>query len=238
MGAEHFLLGRNFLRTYNVLDDLTAMRVTIRDPKTPRHFKPIHEVSNHKPSLVVSTEKVVLGPFELKLFKAQVISQDTNEYLFRNVMIRPSGVHNKCSFVSENTLTTVGEDGMVFLAVRNRTANENLTLQNKTVLGKAEPTTFVFKPILVDQTDETSVTSVEHVNNINVVDLSDTSTEFCSFAQNFLSSTDISEESLAEKEKHARTDPQLLKPIPGPDLSSVLSFLFGGRVQGSNLQKV
>ena len=50
LGAEDFLLGRNFLRTYNVLVDLTALRVTIRDPKTPRHFKPIHEVSDHEPS--------------------------------------------------------------------------------------------------------------------------------------------------------------------------------------------
>ena len=67
LGAEDFLLGRNFLRTSNVLFDITAMRVTIRDPKAPRHSKPIHEVSNHEPSLVVSTEKVVLGQFELKL---------------------------------------------------------------------------------------------------------------------------------------------------------------------------
>ena len=200
------------------------MRVTIRDPKAPRHFKPIHEVSNHEPSLVDSTEKVVLGPFERKLIRAQAITQDPNEYLFRTTMIRPSGVHNKCSFVSEDTLTSVGEDGTVFIAVRNRTANENLTLQNKTVLGKAEPTTFVFRPILVYQTDEISVTSVERVNNINVVDLSDTSNEFSSFAQNFLSSTDMSEEGLTENEKRTRIDPQLLKSIPGPDLSSVLSF--------------
>ena len=55
LGAEDFLLGRNFLRTYNV--HLTAMRVTIRDPKYPRHFKLVHEVSDDEPSLVVSTEK-------------------------------------------------------------------------------------------------------------------------------------------------------------------------------------
>ena len=80
LGAEDFLLGRNFLRTYNVLVDLTAMRDTIRDPKAPRHFKPVHEVSDHEPSLVVSTEKVVLGPFERRLLRAQVITQDPKEY--------------------------------------------------------------------------------------------------------------------------------------------------------------
>ena len=34
----------------------------------------------------------------------------------------------------------------------------------------------------------------------------------------------MSEEGLTENEKRARTDPQLLKPIPSPDLSSVLSI--------------
>ena len=91
LGAKDFLLRRNFLRTYNVLVDLTAMRVTSRNPKTPRHFKPVHEVSDHEPFLVVSTEKVVLGPFERNLFRAQVITQNPTEYLFRNVMLRPSG---------------------------------------------------------------------------------------------------------------------------------------------------
>ena len=94
LGAEDFLLGRNFLRTYIVLVDLAAMRVTIRHRKSPRHFKPVHEVSDHEPSLVVSTEMVVLGPFERKLVRAQVIIQDPNEYRFRNVMIRPSRVYN------------------------------------------------------------------------------------------------------------------------------------------------
>ena len=47
LGAEDFLLGRNFLGTCNVVVDLTAMSVTIREPKTPRHFKPVREVSDH-----------------------------------------------------------------------------------------------------------------------------------------------------------------------------------------------
>ena len=117
---------------------------------------------------------------------------------------------------------SIGKDGTVFLAVRNRTANERLILHSRTVLGKAQPTTVLFRPIMVDQTVKTSVPLVEHVKKIDIVDLSDTSTEFSSFAQNFLFSTEMSEEGLSEK--RGRTDPQLLKPIPGPHLSSVLSF--------------
>ena len=80
----------------------------------------------------------------------------------------------------------------MFLVVRKRTVNENLTLQSKTNLGRAEPTTFMIRPFAVDQTDESSVPFVERVNNINIVDLSDTSMEFSSFAQNFLPFTEMS----------------------------------------------
>ena len=45
----------------------------------------------------------------------------------------------------------------------------------------------------------------------------------------FLSTTDLSEEGMSETEKRAQTDPQLLEPMPVPDLSSVLSFW--GKVQ-------
>ena len=183
------------------------MKVTIRDPKTQRCFKPVHEVSDQEPSLVVSTEKVVLGPFERKLVSAPVISQQPNEYRFRNVMIHPSGVYNRCFFVSEDTLTTVGDEGMVFLAVRNRTSYEKVVIYSKTVLDKAEPTTFEFRPIAVEQTGEASALFIERNNNMNAFDLSESSSEFSSFAQNFLPSIEMSEAELSENEKRERTDP-------------------------------
>ena len=82
----------------------------------------------------------------------------------------------------------------------------------------------MFRPVSVDQADGTSMPLIEQVNNISIVDLDDTSSEFSSFAQNILSSTELSEEEMSESEKRAQTDPYLLKPIPGPDLSSVLLF--------------
>ena len=132
----------------------------------------------------------------------------------------------------------MGDDGTVYLAIRNETANENLQIPSKTVLvGKAEPTVFMFEPVTVDQTDGTSMPLVEHVNNIRIVNFSDTSSEFSSFAQNFLSSTELSEEEMSENEKRAQTDPQLLKPIPGLDLSSVFSF-WGGEGARDQLAEV
>ena len=154
---------------------------------------------------------------------AQVITQDPNQYRFRNVMIRPSGMYNRSSFISEDTLTSVGDDGTVYLAIRNKTPTEKLQIPSKTVLGKAEPTVFMFRPVSVEQADGTSIPLIEQVNNISIVDLDDISSEFSSFAQNFLSPTELSEEEMSENEKRAQTNPNLLKPIPGPDLSSVLS---------------
>ena len=223
IGSEDFLLGRNFLRTYNVLVDLAAMKVTIRNPETPRIFKAIHEVSDQDPSFVVSAEEVTLGPFERKVVRAKIITQQPNEFRFRNVMVHPCSIRSNSLFDSEDTLTSVGEDGVVFLALRNQTAKEGVRIKEQTVVGKAVLTNFVFNSVPIQDSREASKLSAEFVNQVHRdLDL-DTSSEFSSFAQNFLSSTEPSEMGLSENEKRKRTDPLLLKPIPGPDLSSVLS---------------
>ena len=223
IGSEDFLLGRNFLRTYNVLVDLTAMKITIRDPETPRIFKAVHEVSDQEQSFVVSAEEVTLGPFERKVVRAKIITQQPNEFHFRNVMVHPCSIRSNSLFDSEDTLTSVGEDGVVLLALRNQTAKEGVRIKEQTVVGKAVLTNFVFNSVPIQDTREASKLSAEFVNQVHRdLDL-DTSSEFSSFAQNFLSSTEPSEMGLSENEKRKRTDPQLLKPIPGPDLSSVLS---------------
>ena len=52
---------------------------------------------------------------------------------------------------------------------------------------------------------------------------SSSSDEFSSFARNFLSSTEFSGNEPSAGEVRQRADPQLVKPIAGPHLSSVLS---------------
>ena len=137
IGSEDFLRGRNCLRTHNVLVDVTAMKVTIRDPKAPRLFKAVHEVSDREPSFVVSTEEVTLGPFERKIVRAQVITQQSNEFHFRNVMVQASSSKSNAIFVSEDTLTSVGENGVVFLALRNQASKEEVRIRKQTVIGMA-----------------------------------------------------------------------------------------------------
>ena len=112
---------------------------------------------------------------------------------------------------------------MIFVALRNQTDKERVRIKAQTVIGKAVLTTFVLNSVPLQNKGDDSKLSVEFVNQVHKdIDL-DTSSEFSSFAQNFLSSTGPSEVDWSESEKRKRTDPQLLKAIPGPDLSSVLS---------------
>ena len=81
----------------------------------------------------------------------KIITQQPNEYNSRNVMVHPCGTYAKCPFASEDSLTSVGENGPVFLAVRNKTPAEHVTVKSKTLIGKAELiTTFVLEPIAED----------------------------------------------------------------------------------------
>ena len=90
----------------------------------------------------------------------------------------------------------------------------------------------MFELIFVEQRGEAPGHPFEQTNRIHIVDLNDTSSELTSFAENFLSSTEMSKIGQSKNEKRARTDPQLLKAMPGPDLSSVLSFW--GKRPGTN----
>ena len=107
IGSDGFLLCRNFLRTYNVLVDLTEMKVTIRDHKTPRIFKAVHEVSDQEPSLVVSAKEITLGPFERNVVRAKIITQQPDEFHFRNRMVHPCSMKSNSVFFSEDKLTSV-----------------------------------------------------------------------------------------------------------------------------------
>ena len=117
----------------------------------------------------------------------------------------------------------MGAEGIIFVALRNQTDKERVRIKAQTVIGKAALTTFVLNAVPMQNRGDDLKLSVEFVNQIHKDIDMDTSSEFSSFAQNFLSSTEPSEVGLSESEKRKRTDPQLLKAIPGPDLSSVLS---------------
>ena len=82
-GLEDFLLGRNFLRAYNVLVDLTAMKIVVRAPAKPVwHHAHAQTRDEALSSTVVLDQDVVLQPFERAVLRAKLLSLQTWKLLF------------------------------------------------------------------------------------------------------------------------------------------------------------
>ena len=115
-----------------------------------------------------------------------MITQQPKEFCFRNVMIHPLNFKSNTIFVTEDTLTSVGEDDVIFLALRNQTANERVKMKGQTVLEKAVLTSFVFNFVPIKEKSEALKLPVEFINRVHSnIDL-DTSSELSSFAQSFI----------------------------------------------------
>ena len=87
-------------------------------------------------------------------------------------------------FVSEDTLTSVGEGAIVFIALRNETDRERVRYKEQTVIGKAMLTTFVLNPVPMQNVGEASKLAKEFVNRTHKEIDMDTSSEYSFFAQN------------------------------------------------------
>ena len=124
---------------------------------------------------------------------------------------------SKCSYYLDESLAAVREGGVMYLNIRNQTSS-TIAIKAGTVIGKATPATFVFQPV-------SKVEKTEVVNRITVSEdaLSYTSSDELSslFHNQFPSPTEDSEAPLSEAAIRKRTDPELLKQIPGPDLKTV-----------------
>ena len=88
MAVEDFLLRRNFLRTYHVLVDLTAMKVITHAPSRPVWYHAHTHLSNE--SLFASdapAKDTVLQSFERDFSRANLLVDNLDSYIFRNVLI-------------------------------------------------------------------------------------------------------------------------------------------------------
>ena len=86
-GLENFLLGRNFLRAYNVLVDLTSMKVIVRAPaKTMWHHAHAQMSDEALSSTIVLDQAAVLQPFERNVLRAKVVTSDLEAFAFSIVV--------------------------------------------------------------------------------------------------------------------------------------------------------
>ena len=126
MGVEDFLLGRNFLRTYQVPVDLTAMRIVVRAPAKPVWHHAHTQVGDSDTQIPITlSQEVVLQPFERMIAKATVISESLEQLNFQTVAINASlfdtSLHNIVFL--EDSVDTVGETVSLYVSLINLTSN-------------------------------------------------------------------------------------------------------------------
>ena len=85
MGVEDFLLGRNFLRTYQVLVDLTSKKIVVRASVKPVWHHAHTQVSDPSVATSVALDNdLILQPFERTVVKAKVVTDDLEPLIFQN----------------------------------------------------------------------------------------------------------------------------------------------------------
>ena len=149
IGLEDFLLGRNFLRAYNVLVDLTSMKIVVRAPAKPVWHHAHPGMSDETlSSIVVFDQDVVLHQFESAFLRAKVVTSDLEVFAFRNVVINfaiPNRVLKNTTFV-EDTIATVTEAGSFHVSVVNLTSNAQ-KVKCGIMLGTAAPVRLVYQAV-------------------------------------------------------------------------------------------
>ena len=227
MGVEDFLIGRNFLRSYQVLVDLTSMKIVVRAPvKHVWHHAHAQVGDASITTPVVLDCDVVLQPFERAVARAKLVTDALEPMIFQSVALNASlsdtSLHNVVFL--EDKVATVSETGTLYVSLINLTSNQQ-RVRCGVQLGTVVPVSLVYQAVpqnLVSSTTTSKETNADNGRAIFVCKYSEmnlsTASELTSSSEfEFLSSTDPSESGLSEREIRKRTDPELMALIPGPD---------------------
>ena len=91
MGLEDFLLGRNFLRSYQVLVDLTSMKIVVRAPVKPVWHHAHTQVGDASLTTPITLDSdLVLQPFERTVAKAKLVTNALEPLIFQTVALNAS----------------------------------------------------------------------------------------------------------------------------------------------------
>ena len=211
MGVEDFLLGRNFLRSYQVLVDLTSMKIVVRAPVKPVwHHAPAQVDDTSLATPVALDCDLVLQPFERTVAKAKLITDALEPLIFRSVALNASlsdtSLHNVVFL--EDSVANVSETGTLYVSLINLTSNPQ-RVRCGVQLGTVVPVSLVYQavPQNLDSPTKTSKETKADNGRANFVykvysemNLSTASELTSSSEFEFLSSTDPSEAGLSERE--------------------------------------
>ena len=224
MGVEDFSLGRNFLRSYQVLVDLTSMRAPVKPVWHHAHA----QVGDTSLATAVALDSdLVLQPFERTVAKAELITDALEPLIFQILALNASLSDPLLQDVVflENSVATVSETGTLYVSLINLTSNPQ-RVRCSVQLGTVVPVSLVYQavPQNLDSPTKTSKENKADNGRANFVykvysemNLSTASELTSSSEFEFLSSTDPCEAGLSEREIRKRTDPELMAPLPGPD---------------------
>ena len=228
MGVEDFLLGRNFLRSYQVLVDLTSMKIVVRAPVKPVWHHAHAQVGDTSLATPVALDSdLVLEPFERTVARAKLITDALEPLIFQTVALNASLsdplLHNVVFL--EDSMATVSETGTLYVSLINLTSNPQ-RVRCSVQLGTVVPVSLVYQAVPQNLDPPTKASKETKTDNgranfvykvYSEMNLSSASELTSSSEIEFLSSTDPSEAGLSEREVRKRTDPELMAPIPGPD---------------------
>ena len=166
MGVEDFLLGRNFLRSYQVLVDLTSLKIVVRAPVKPVWHHAHAQVGDTSLATpVVLDSNLFLQPFERTVVKAKLITDTLEPLIFQsvalNAAIADASLHN-VEFL-DDSVATVSESGLVFVSLMNLTSNPQ-RVRKVTRLGHVVPVSLVYQAIPQQTPDNTKT----EVNNDHI----------------------------------------------------------------------
>ena len=126
MGVEDFLLGRNFLRSYQVLVDLTSMKILVRAPVKPVWHHAHTQVGDTSLATPIALDgDLVLQPFERTVARAKLITDALEPLIVQTVALNASLsdplLHNVIFL--EDSVATVSETGTLYVSLINVTSN-------------------------------------------------------------------------------------------------------------------
>ena len=126
MGVEDFLLGWNFLRSYQVLLDLTSMKIVVRAPVKPVWHHAHAQVGDTSLTTPVVLDcDVVLQPFERAVARAKLVTDTLEPMIFQSVALNASlsdtSLHNVVFL--EDSVAIVSETGTLYVSLINVTSN-------------------------------------------------------------------------------------------------------------------
>ena len=126
MGVDDFLLGRNFLRAYHVLVDVTSMKMVVRAPVQPVWHHTHTQVGDPAVAVPVALDHdSVLQPFEGTVVKAKVVNDDLEPLIVQNVVLNTSIADASLQNVVflEDCVVAISGAGNLFITVINLPAN-------------------------------------------------------------------------------------------------------------------